>query len=359
MNCYTQGSPVREQPRRRAGQYAFTLIEVLVVVAIIALLIAILLPSLRSARNEARAAVCLSNLKQVSNGLQLHLLETGMRRERISTNYGWATHSYRINKEAGNLFTCPADTNPKPLPAVQADIFEGATYRGRVTGDGVFNKIKHDPNQGAGYLLDIQDTVDADGFGRDATGGDTGDEDLVLSYAATTGAHQAAVSVERVESDWNFRVLDHKGRLIWDNPGGASDTQYLPLLWMSYGANAAAGLSNVKGNPILLIENKNPGCFPESYAGLGYAGGGRREDKLKQVLRFRHGSQLGRRTYFDPQDRSYVARDRINAAFLDGHAERLLFAQIIGPDPQVIGRELQWHRDLWLGIRRTNTLTFD
>src|SRR3972149_2245949 len=50
---------------RRAG---FTLIEVLVVVSIIALLISILLPSLARARDQARAAVCLSKLRQMGIG---------------------------------------------------------------------------------------------------------------------------------------------------------------------------------------------------------------------------------------------------------------------------------------------------
>lgn len=51
--------PTTRRPRR-----GFTLIELLVVISIIALLIAILLPALRSARETARGAQCLSSLKQ-------------------------------------------------------------------------------------------------------------------------------------------------------------------------------------------------------------------------------------------------------------------------------------------------------
>lgn len=55
--------------RTTRQQAAFTLIEVLVVVAIIALLIAVMLPSLSRAREQSRAVVCMSNLKQQGLGL--------------------------------------------------------------------------------------------------------------------------------------------------------------------------------------------------------------------------------------------------------------------------------------------------
>src|SRR5436305_14577281 len=65
-------SRVSRRPRRhwRGG---FTLIELLVVIAIIAILAAILFPVFAQAREKARAATCVSNLKQVGNAMMMYV----------------------------------------------------------------------------------------------------------------------------------------------------------------------------------------------------------------------------------------------------------------------------------------------
>jgi prepilin-type N-terminal cleavage/methylation domain-containing protein len=55
--------------RRRA----FTLIELLVVIAIIAILAAILFPVFAQAREKARQASCISNLKQIATATILYI----------------------------------------------------------------------------------------------------------------------------------------------------------------------------------------------------------------------------------------------------------------------------------------------
>jgi len=57
----------------RRGARGFTLIELLVVIAIIAILAAILFPVFARAREKAKSASCLSNVKQLTLGLMMYV----------------------------------------------------------------------------------------------------------------------------------------------------------------------------------------------------------------------------------------------------------------------------------------------
>ena len=104
---------------------AFTLIELLVVVSIIALLMGLLIPMLSRARQQARALVCKTNLREWGFAFWFYVTD----HDKIPGGLNRFWHvDLRPYYDSNDLFLCPMARKLNPIP-----VFPGAVWRNGTT----------------------------------------------------------------------------------------------------------------------------------------------------------------------------------------------------------------------------------
>ncbi len=128
---------------------AFTLIELLVVIAIIALLMAMLLPALEQARNQARATICKSNLRQWGQIWLLYCEDNDGAFCGESPSVGWARGEWILPlreqwETRSDILKCPMAKDPHPDGYAYGGPY--FTYR---MGSGGFGDLQEECSYGA------------------------------------------------------------------------------------------------------------------------------------------------------------------------------------------------------------------
>lgn len=187
MSKHLQARSNAARPR-----HAFTLIELLVVISIIALLIGILLPALAAARDTARTAQCLSNVRSMAQGAYIFAADHKDHIPLSSSDTMW---------NAGGGGALPGELRGKvaPHPAGGSRILDWASATAEYMGggDGVpFDQA--DPKVSEAFVCPNDPHTEGHYVGNNISSG-------LTNYAPLSYAPNAdATTWDNGSQDWGF-----------------------------------------------------------------------------------------------------------------------------------------------------------